>query len=97
MPVVDLLGFAAACCTTAAFLPQAVQVYRTRRTHDLSLGMFALFTTGVVLWLGYGVLIGSAPIYVANTVTLVLAGYILYMKATESRRAAATGRAGAAD
>jgi MtN3 and saliva related transmembrane protein len=63
-----------------------VQVYRTRRTQDLSLGMFALLTTGVALWLAYGVLLGSAPIYVANGVTLVLASYILGMKLTESRR-----------
>lgn len=82
----DLLGYVAAFCTTAAFLPQALQVYRTRRTQDLSLGMFSLFTTGVALWLGYGIAIGSAPVYVANTVTLVLAGYILFMKATERSR-----------
>lgn len=83
----DLLGYLAAFCTTVAFFPQALQVYRTRRTQDLSLGMFLLFTTGVALWLGYGVLINSAPIYVANTLTLILAGYILFMKLTESSRA----------
>lgn len=82
----DLLGYLAAFCTTAAFFPQALQVYRTRRTQDLSLGMFLLFTTGVALWLGYGVLIDSAPVYVANTLTLLLAGYILYMKLTERSR-----------
>ena len=84
---VDLLGFVAACCTTVAFLPQALQVHRTRRTQDLSLGMFSLFTTGVALWLAYGLLIGSAPVWIANACTLVLAGYILYMKLTEGSRA----------
>lgn len=87
MPAVDLLGYAAAACTTVAFLPQALQVWRTRRTQDLSLGMFALFTTGVALWLAYGLAIGSAPVWVANCLTLVLAGYILYMKLTEGSRA----------
>lgn len=84
----DLLGYVAAFCTTVAFFPQARQVYRTRRTQDLSLGMFSLLTTGVALWLGYGLLIGSAPVYIANACTLLLAGYILYMKVTEGRRAA---------
>lgn len=82
----DLLGFLAAFCTTVAFLPQALQVWRTRRTQDLSLGMFLLFTTGVALWLVYGVMIASAPIAVANVFTLLLAGYILVMKLTEKSR-----------
>lgn len=86
MEPVDLLGYLAAFCTTVAFVPQAWKVYRTRQTNDLSLGMFGLFTTGVALWLAYGVLIASAPIYIANTFTLLLAGYILAMKLTESAR-----------
>ena len=82
------LGYVAAFCTTAAFVPQAWLVWRTGRTHDLSLGMFSLFTTGVALWLWYGVRIDSAPITVANVITLALAGYILYMKLTEKSRCA---------
>lgn len=86
MEPVDLLGYLAAFCTTVAFVPQAWKVYRTKQTNDLSLGMFALFTTGVALWLAYGVLIASAPIYIANTFTLLLAGYILVMKLTGNAR-----------
>lgn len=82
----ELLGYLAAFCTTVAFVPQALQVYRTRSTRDLSLGMFLLFTTGVALWLWYGVRIGSMPVTVANVLTLALAGYILSMKLTEKRR-----------
>lgn len=84
--MIDLLGYTAAFCTTVAFVPQAWKVYRTKQTNDLSLGMFTLFTAGVALWLGYGVLIASAPIYIANTFTLLLAGYILVMKLTENAR-----------
>lgn len=86
MEPVDLLGYLAAFCTTVAFVPQAWKVYRTKQTNDLSLGMFVLFTTGVALWLAYGVLIASAPIYIANTFTLLLAGYILVMKLTGNAR-----------
>ncbi|MEZ4324729.1 MAG: SemiSWEET transporter [Polyangiales bacterium] len=82
----EWIGFMAAFCTTAAFVPQVVQVWRTRRTQDLSLGMFSLMTTGVALWLAYGLLMDSAPVYVANGATLVLAAYILLMKLTEGRR-----------
>jgi MtN3 and saliva related transmembrane protein len=42
--------------------------------------MFAIFTVGLALWLAYGLRIGSWPIVAANSVTLVLAGTILYFK-----------------
>lgn len=76
----ELLGFAAATLTTAAFVPQAVKVYRSRKTDDLSLGLFAMLFAGVLLWLIYGLLISSAPVIAANAVTLLLVAYILWMK-----------------
>lgn len=76
----DILGFAAATLTTAAFVPQAVKVYKSRKTEDLSLGLFAMLFVGVFLWLIYGLLISSAPVIAANAVTLLLVAYILWMK-----------------
>lgn len=80
MTTTDLLGLVAGTLTTAAFVPQVVKTWRTRSTHDISLGMFALFSTGLVLWLVYGVLIGSLPIVVSNIITLALALTILFFK-----------------
>ena len=80
MSMTDWTGSAAAILTTAAFIPQAWKVWRTRHTADISLGMYALFTLGVSLWLAYGILLGSWPIIVANCVTLLLAGSVLLMK-----------------
>lgn len=80
LPWEEWIGFAAAILTTSSFVPQAVKVYRTRQTGDLSLGMFLLFSLGVALWLVYGVIHQSLPIIAANFVTLALAMYILAMK-----------------
>lgn len=80
MIITDWIGSAAATLTTAAFIPQAWKVWRTRHTDDISLGMYALFTIGVALWLAYGLLLGSWPIIIANSVTLLLAGAVLIMK-----------------
>jgi MtN3 and saliva related transmembrane protein len=74
------IGFIAAILTTFAFVPQVLRVWRTRSTSDISLGMYALFTVGVALWLVYGILIESWPVIVANLVTLLLAGSVLVMK-----------------
>lgn len=80
MDYTTLLGFTAAACTSAAFLPQAYKVWRSKRTHDLSLGMFGTFTLGILFWLIYGLLRADLVLIVANGFTLVFAGYILAMK-----------------
>lgn len=76
----DLVGYAAAVLTTIAFVPQALTSWRTRDLSGVSLTMYSLFTAGVALWLVYGILLGSWPIIVANTVTVILAGIVLVLK-----------------
>lgn len=78
--MIEIIGFTAAFLTTAAFVPQAVKVYKTKKTEDLSLALFVLLFVGVFLWLVYGVLIVSAPVIIANAVTLILVAYILLIK-----------------
>jgi MtN3 and saliva related transmembrane protein len=82
----SLLGYPAAFLTTVAFVPQAWQSWRTRDLSGISLPMYALFTLGVALWLGYGLAIGSVPVVAANAVTLMLASVVLWLKLIESRR-----------
>ena len=76
----DLIGYLAAILTTCSFVPQAWLTFRTRDVSGISLGMYSVFTTGVALWLAYGVLLGAWPIVVANAITLALAVAILVMK-----------------
>ncbi|WP_028451407.1 SemiSWEET transporter [Chitinilyticum aquatile] len=83
----DLLGLAAAICTTVAFVPQVWQVWRSRSAKDISLGMYLIFITGVALWLVYGILGRDLPLILANSVTLLLAGSVLVMKLVFERRA----------
>lgn len=80
MPTTDLIGYAAACLTTLSFLPQALHTFRTRDVSGISLGMYTLFTTGVALWLVYGLMLMAWPLIAANFITLLLALAILVMK-----------------
>ena len=80
MSPTDLIGTLAACLTTASFVPQAWLSFKTRDVSGISLGMYSAFTVGVALWLAYGLLLGSWPMMIANTITLVLALMILAMK-----------------
>jgi MtN3 and saliva related transmembrane protein len=87
VPAVELLGFIAAFCTTAAFVPQLVRVLRLRSARDVSLPTFVMFSVGVFLWLLYGFYIGSKPVIASNGVTLVLSVSILIMKLRYGRDA----------
>lgn len=80
MSLSDLIGYLAATLTTCSFLPQAVHTFRTRDVSGISLGMYSVFTTGVALWLAYGLALQAWPIVVANAITLMLATAILVMK-----------------
>jgi MtN3 and saliva related transmembrane protein len=76
----EIIGYLAAIFTTAAYVPQFLKVVKDRDTRSLSLGMYSLITTGIALWLVYGILIDSPSIILANAITLVLASIILVMK-----------------
>ncbi len=80
LPWVTWIGLMAAVCSTGAFVPQVLKTWRTRSTKDISLVMFLVLVTGIVLWLVYGLAIRDIPLVIANGVTLALAGTILYFK-----------------
>jgi len=77
---VEVIGYLAAAFTTLSFVPQAIKTIRSRDTAAISLAMYLSFTTGLVLWLTYGVVVGSWPIILANALALPLAATILAFK-----------------
>jgi MtN3 and saliva related transmembrane protein len=42
--------------------------------------MFLVFTTGIFLWLVYGLILRDIPLIAANGTTFVLSGTILFLK-----------------
>ena len=80
MPFVTVLGMIAGILTTVAFLPQVLRTWRTRSTADISLVMFLVYVTGIVLWLIYGLMLNDLPLITSNAVTLVFSGTILALE-----------------
>ena len=76
----ELIGYLAATLTTASFLPQAIKTIKTRDTDSLSLGMYGMFASGVLLWFIYGIYLSNEAIIIANAITFVLAVMILAVK-----------------
>jgi len=80
MELHTMIGLAAGFCTTIAFLPQALKTWKTKSAKDLSLGMYSIFCTGIILWLTYGIMIQDIPIILTNVASMSLAASILYFK-----------------
>ncbi|WP_447977529.1 SemiSWEET transporter [Candidatus Nitrospira bockiana] len=80
MDLSTTIGLIAGTLTTIAFLPQLTKTWKSKSAKDMSLAMLATFTTGVLLWLIYGLLVQAPPVIAANVVTLILAATILVLK-----------------
>ena len=75
---IEIIGIGAAIFTTASFVPQVIKTWKNKSVEELSLGMYLVFLTGIILWLIYGILLHSFAIILANTVTGVLVLIIIY-------------------
>jgi MtN3 and saliva related transmembrane protein len=80
MDYIEILGLVAAVLTTAAFVPQVYKTWKEKSTKDISLSMYTVLFTGVLLWVVYGIHLESLPIILANTITSVLLLFMLFMK-----------------
>jgi MtN3 and saliva related transmembrane protein len=76
----EIIGLMAAVLTTAAFVPQVYKTWKSKSVDSLSLTMYIVFFTGVVLWLIYGIQINSLSIIIANSVTSILALLLIIFK-----------------
>lgn len=86
----EIIGFLATLCTISSFLPQAIKIMRERDAESVSLRMYAITVTGFSLWTGYGVLMESLPLIVANVASLSIAVWVLILKLRYSSNTPAT-------
>ncbi len=75
---IEILGLVAAVMTTSGFLPQIIKTWKTKDVSSLSLPMYLVLCTGMVLWLIYGVLTHSFALVAANTVSASLTLWIVF-------------------
>jgi len=78
--LIDAVGYAAAALGIAMFVPQAVQMWRTKETKAVSLMTFLITTVAALLWLVYGFLTQAKPVILVNSVVATLCLFIIYMK-----------------
>ena len=77
---VTIIGLIAGICTTVSFAPQLVKIVKTKKVRDISLYMYIILTTGIFLWLIYGICLKKHPIILANSISFLMCLFIVIAK-----------------
>ena len=83
---VEILGGMAGFCTTFAFVPQVVKIYR-QGGRDLSYATLSFYLFGVLLWLAYGLILHVQAVALTNLATAILIAAATLLKAWKERQA----------
>jgi len=83
---IEIIGLIAAVLTTASFLPQVYQTWKTRDVSGLSMPMLILFFTGISLWFFYGFLKDSPSLIGANGISMLSFLLLMYFKIKYSKK-----------
>ena len=76
----SIIGAAAAALTTLSYIPQVRKAWPRGQTADLSLRTLIALTTGLLLWIVYGVVQGDWVIAGSNAIGATLVGLVLALK-----------------
>jgi MtN3 and saliva related transmembrane protein len=83
--LIPWVGACAALLTSLSYIPQVQKAWPRGSTSDLSLKILVALTTGLVLWIGYGLLRGDWVIVAANGVGAALSASVLAFKIRDMR------------
>ena len=83
--IIPWIGVCAAVLTSLSYIPQVRKAWPRGSTADLSLTMLAALTTGLVLWIAYGLLKSDWVIVAANSVGAALSSSVLVFKIRDLR------------
>jgi len=75
-----LIAAAAGLLSTAAFVPQAWQIWLSRQARDISWPTYATLILAGLLWMAHGAFLGDIALFATNTIIVVIACLILLMK-----------------
>jgi len=82
MDFIQIIGFTAAALITAANVPQAVKIMKTKSTKGISSWTYGILFLGNIAWLTYGILKNDWPIIISNSISTFICGIILGIRLT---------------
>jgi MtN3 and saliva related transmembrane protein len=83
--IIPWIGACAAVLTSLSYIPQLRKAWPRGSTADLSLKMLIALTTGLLLWIVYGLLKSDWVIVAANCVGASLSASVLAFKIRDMR------------
>lgn len=77
---VSIVGLLAELLLIISQIPQIYKSFNTKSTEDLSLATIVCMVAGITLWIIYGLLKPDSVIVIANGLSLIAFGTVLYAK-----------------
>ncbi len=78
MNTIDIVGLTAGICVTISVIPQIWKVWQTKKVKQISLLTFSVLTSGIAIWILYGILKNDFPIIITNSISLCLNLIMIY-------------------
>ena len=80
----EAIGLFGSFLSSITFLPQVIQVYKTKNADGLALNMLLLIFASTIVWLVYGFGANALPVIICNAIILVLSGSLMVPKQLHS-------------
>lgn len=72
--LIETIGYLAGISTACTGIPQIFLLLKKKQSDQISLSKYVLLTTGLTLWVLYGILIEAWPIVITNILSLIITG-----------------------
>jgi MtN3 and saliva related transmembrane protein len=82
----DWIGIFGGLLTTGSLVPQVIRVFKLRSAREISLTYTTANFAGILVWLGYGLVLKLPPVIVWNVVAAVLTFLLFYSKLKFGRK-----------
>jgi MtN3 and saliva related transmembrane protein len=76
----EILGLVGGFFTTFAVLPQIMRVYKLKSAREISVIYNTMMLVGILIWLGYGIILDLVPIIIWNVIGALLVLMLLLAK-----------------
>jgi MtN3 and saliva related transmembrane protein len=86
MDIYDIAGYLGTFLSSITFIPQVVQVYKTKSAKDLSLPMLLIIASSTIVWLVYGFGKNALPVIICNFIIFFLSGWLILFKMRNDKK-----------
>ncbi len=80
MESAELIGFLAGILVAISLFPQILKSWRTKSTKDIALAWTLINLSGQILWIVYGIKIGSPSLVAMSSLTLMMTLFLIGLK-----------------